>query len=221
MTRNISIGIVVVVALVAGGWWYLNKSNVPLSETQTPTLQESTNTTTQAPIKLSTPTTQTTSPSPTTGTANWKTYRSEKWGIEFKYPSNFVLNTSPNAYWKDFGPYRDGYDFFELVDAQRGCYVGPVKAVGMNDSSYTLSNKSIGTSGRSLEVKYWLDGGAVFIGQANLLAPDSGPWLSLNVTSLSNGLIESNYKNASADRTVSENCVKDFETILTTVKFTN
>ncbi len=219
MTRNILVGIVVVIVLVAGGWWYFSQSNTSPSESQNPILHENMNTASQAPVKPSTATTQTTSPSPTTGAENWKTYRSAKWGIEFKYPPSFILNTSPNAYWKDFGPYRDGYDFFELVDTQKNCYIGPVKAVGMH--GYTLSSKSISANGRSLEVKYWLDNDLVFIGQANLLTPDSGPWLGLNVTSLSNGLIESSYKNASANRTVSESCVKDFETILASVRFTS
>ncbi|KKR74111.1 MAG: hypothetical protein UU18_C0034G0007 [Parcubacteria group bacterium GW2011_GWB2_40_8] len=48
--------------------------------------------------------------------------------------------------------------------------------------------------------------------------PTSNP--NVKVDSLSGDLIESNYKNTSAGRSVNENCVKDFEAVLATVKFT-
>ncbi|KKW47508.1 MAG: hypothetical protein UY98_C0010G0006 [Candidatus Kaiserbacteria bacterium GW2011_GWA2_58_9] len=128
--------------------------------------------------------TQPTSPSPTAGTANWKTYRSDKWGIEFKYPSNFFLNTASNELWVTQSPYRDGYDFFELIDTQNGCYIGPVLGVGLG-GHFTQSNKSVSLSNELVKSTY------------------------------------STYKSTSANRpTISSNCVKDFETILTTLKFT-
>ena len=68
-------------------------------------------------------------------------------------------------------------------------------------------------NGNAVEVEYWTsDDGAVFFGLTNQL--------NFNVTSLSGDLINSNYKNTSANPSVSDNCVKDFETILTTLKFT-
>ena len=50
MTRNIWIGIVVVIALVVGGWWYLNQSSAPvISETtQLPTTEQTTQQNTNA-----------------------------------------------------------------------------------------------------------------------------------------------------------------------------
>ena len=52
MSRNIWIGIVVALVLVAGGWWYLNQSSVPaISETtQLPTTQNTNNTGTQSVV---------------------------------------------------------------------------------------------------------------------------------------------------------------------------
>jgi len=159
--------------------------------------------------------------SPTTDKiANWKTYRNDVWGIEFKYPSNFVLNTVPHEFWKKFSPYTSGDNFFELIDAQKGCYVGPAKAVGLG---YAPSKESsIRTfNGNAIEVKYWTSSnGAVLFGIINHIIPNSGLSLEFTVTSLSGDLIESNYKNTSASHSISDLCVKDFETILTTLKFT-
>ncbi|OGG80115.1 hypothetical protein A2952_03450 [Candidatus Kaiserbacteria bacterium RIFCSPLOWO2_01_FULL_59_34] len=169
--------------------------------------------------------TQPTSPSPTAGTANWKTYRSDKWGIEFKYPSNFFLNTASNELWVTQSPYRDGYDFFELIDTQNGCYIGPVLGVGLG-GHFTQSNKSVVmTSGKSQTIRYvnYSDGG-VFLGLPNIILSDGIYDVPLNLLSLSNELVKSTYstyKSTSANRpTISSNCVKDFETILTTLKFT-
>jgi spore germination protein GerM len=49
MNRNIWIGIVVVIALVAGGWWHVNKSSAPTASetTQLPTTRQNTNVGTQ------------------------------------------------------------------------------------------------------------------------------------------------------------------------------
>ena len=195
--------VVGLVVLVGGGiayWAFTQKSNAPAEE--------------------NTNATQTSSPTPPTGTANWKTYRSEVWGIEFKYPSTFVLNTTPHEFWKNFSPYRSGDNFFELIDVQRGCYVGPAKAVGLG---YAPSKESsIRTSdGSTIEVKYWTSSdGAVLFGIINHIIPNSDLSLEFTVTSLSGDLIESNYKNASASHSVSEGCVKDFEAILATLTFT-
>ena len=83
MTRNIWIGIVVVVVLVAGGWWYLNQSSTPaVSETtQLPTAQD-TNVGTQAAAK----------PAPNNETANWKTYKSTKYGYSIQYPATAFIS---------------------------------------------------------------------------------------------------------------------------------
>ena len=215
---NIAIIIALVVIVGGVGWWYLNQSDTSTSETTRLSTQQPTGT--QA---IQDDTGQASSRSSATETSNLKTYSSESWGMEFKYPSNFVLNTLPSAFWRDFGIYRDGYDFFELVDTQKNCYIGPVKSVGLAGSGLNINSKTISADGRTLEVEYIVDGSgsSVLFGQAGLLTPDVGPWLSLNVTSLSNELIESNYKNTSTDRTVSEDCVEDFETILTSVRFTN
>src|SRR3989344_2117498 len=156
------------------------------------------------------------SPSPT---ACWKTYRSAAWGVAFDYPPNFVLNTSPSAFWKGFGPYVKGYDFFELVDSQRNCYLGPIKATDIRvpDSETSVA----AADGTPLQVKYWfISDGGIYVGQASLLVPATGSSLYLNLTSLSNEVIESNSKKTAASLSVPESCVKDFEAILATVTFT-
>lgn len=213
-SRNgfVSVGILLAIILslvvVGGGAYYVMQQQSPsqtasengLDDLQAlPTTQQNTNTT------------QTTSPSPT---ANWKTYRSEVWGIEFKYPSNFVLNTSSDAFWKNFDPYRNGNNFFELIDRPRGCYIGPVRVVGLGYESSKRS--SIKTSdGTVIEVLYWTaDNGSVVFGLIN------DQELPLNLTSLSGDLVVSSYKNAAASRYISDGCIKDFEAILATIKFT-
>ena len=84
----------VVVAAGAGGWWYVSQASEP-SEASFPTLQENTNTEIQAAAKPSAPTPKPpVQPSPTpvanNKTANWKTYRNESYGFEFKYPTGYA-----------------------------------------------------------------------------------------------------------------------------------
>ncbi|KKW19214.1 MAG: hypothetical protein UY61_C0061G0002 [Candidatus Adlerbacteria bacterium GW2011_GWC1_50_9] len=196
------VGLIVVFGGVVAWWAFSQNSSIP---------------TTSDTTELST------TPLLTGATVNSKTYRSKDWGIEFEYPSRFVLNTSPSAFWKNFGPYREGYDFFELVDSQRNCYIGPVKATGIYSEGITTSNKSVATaSAKSLEIKYWTrSDGTIFLGQAGLITPSEGYQLTLNIVSLSNDLIESPHEKSTPGGSVLDTfCIKDFETILTTLEFT-
>ena len=202
MGRIILIGVITVAVLIAGGWWYLHWSDIP-----------SASETAELPAALS----------PTETSTNSKIYRSEDWGVEFEYPSRFVLNTSPSTFWKNFGPYREGYDFFELVDNRRNCYIGPVKAIGLYSEGVTTSSVTVATAdAQSLEIRYWTRGdGTTFLGQAGLVTPTEGYQLALNIVSLSSDLIESSLKKSTPSGSdLDMSCIDDFESIITTVKFT-
>lgn len=121
MTRNIWIGIIVVIALVVGGWWYLNQSSAPATSdtTQFPTIQN-TNTAPQtamnpAPVQQAPKTTTQPNPTPaksaylsglqnvslsqpTLNTVAWLQYNDAQSGISFKYdPSWKVSKVSGSA----------------------------------------------------------------------------------------------------------------------------
>jgi len=156
--------------------------------------------------------------------ADWKTYLNARLGIEVKYPPTFVLNSSPSKYWKVANQGSNGVDysyrFFELVDNQRGCYIGPLREVGLE--GWNMNTKSIYTaSGNPLGVKYVLfNDGTTYLVHSNIDNPAENYSMSLNLISLSDKLIESEYKNSSFGKSVNDSCIKDFEAILTTLKFT-
>ena len=205
MSRNVVIGVVVVAVLVAGGWWYMNQSSTPATSelTQTPTLQESPSIAPQAAVKPS----EQTSPSPAAGTAAWKTYRSEKQGIEFKYPPSFVLDTSRAG--------RPGamYDF-ELIDSQRNCYIGPLIGTEWGPT-YSQNSKTLG----SMDFYYMYKANSRPEAVQVFRSPQMLDYFTL--ASLSSGLIDSTHKSTSATSELNEGCIQDFETIVTTATFTN
>lgn len=102
MSRNTLVGVVVVIALVSGGWWYLNQPSVSPTATEYPTLQENTNTTAQPTTNYvpSQPTQQQTqqptqpapAPAPKPETA-WKIYQNSEYGFQFSYPGDWKLGT--------------------------------------------------------------------------------------------------------------------------------
>ena len=78
-TNVILVVIIVAVIAVAGYFIFVKRWD----SQQTPTLLPST---------TQTPTPQTSAPAPKDETENWKTYRNEVYGIEFKYPDHLLLD---------------------------------------------------------------------------------------------------------------------------------
>ena len=80
-----NIALIALVVVLAGtvGYFALVKKQEPVAQQTTPP-----STTTQ------TPTSQQPSPTPINETANWKTYRNDKFGFEFKYPAELIAVSS-------------------------------------------------------------------------------------------------------------------------------
>lgn len=162
-------------------------------------------------------------PTPTTSDeiTNGGTYHNKRLGIELIYPSNFIVNEAPNKYWKDANQGNNdidySYRFFELVDSKRGCYIGPVREVGL-DLNFDI--KSIRTaSGNFLTVKYFrLNDGTMYLIHSGIDILGENYNMPLNLASLSNSLIESSYKNTSFGKSISDSCIKDFEAILSSLR---
>lgn len=92
-TTKITISLVVITLLAWTGWWYLvNQQNLPITDTK---VIETLPSVPPDITKPKTLTPQELTPTPVDKTVNWKTYRNEKYGFEFKYPDEFFLDEFP------------------------------------------------------------------------------------------------------------------------------
>jgi len=143
MTRNIWIGIVVVIVLVAGSWWYLNQSSAPATSeaTQLPTTEQ----TTQQNTTSGTQSAQT-NPVPSTS-AGIKTYSNSQYGVSLQYPSSVQIDTSPSCstsdssdgWWCPFS--NDGTGLFSASSQGDVVFIGV--SSGVSSSRCTGSGATV------------------------------------------------------------------------------
>ncbi len=167
-------------------------------------------------------------------TLNWKTYRDDTYGFEFKYPASFSFSLIPPLL-----GYVKGNNLLELIDNKRACYIGPQRAVGLEGS--LMKEKSIATLYGNIALKYFshekspdeiFTGGVASLdGLINSPAKLNGIYtaadVSFGITSTNSNLILytkniAGYvsKGASGASAIPKTCIEDFETILSTLKFT-
>jgi len=202
----IIVGVIALVAIIVGvGYTFMKKSEVQENK---PAIQEA-----QLPREEI--------QQPKDETADWKTYRNDSLGIEFRYPSNFFLNTQPSGFAKS--AYSDDVDkFFELVDTKRSCYIGPLFERGL-PFDVKVEEKTVETADNNkIIIKYvTYSDGDLMNGLVFLSRPKINYLVYMHLVNLSNSSIMSENKIISSDKkSINTDCVKDFEKIFSTFKFT-
>lgn len=192
----IGVAVAIIIALILGGggtYYYKKSKEVKEESNTTENVLEDNTANNQNNLNADIQTTN----SSTSVSSDWKTYTNEKLGIQFMYPVGFVLNTTANNYWKNANLGSRGedysYRFFELVDSGRGCYIGYLREVDFGNTNIIVKHIEF---------------------------PKENFTLSLSLASLSHPLIESDYKNSAFGIIVDAGCVKDYEKIISTIKFT-